>query len=240
MRRTRRKEAVFWLPPNGPGTDVSPFPLGTGWGGTIQVSGTQSVTRVGIGVPFQDNKFTGLVSGIDFPGNLALQENQDYLLKRIVGKVWCWYIPSNSGGNSPETIEVTAGFFVARQDPLQGIPIGYTGLQTTQDNESYNPGALATQCEPWIWRRSWLLSGVQGTSYNNLRFPGSNAGYGSVMDGPHVDARTKRRVSSDDRVFFAIGVTTVLSGINLNGAMQYWVDVRGLGSMRRPHNRGSM
>jgi len=166
---------------------------------------------------------------------------------------------------------VGCGFFVARaqdeQDPGgQDLPIGTTGNSAVNEEkiwENYSPLALSTIREPWIWRRSWILgngaainavnqSVVQTVSNDNpviageiWDFPANNTQYGSIMDGPHLDSRVKRRVGQDDRLWFAVGIVplqtivTPVTGAIINTYVHVVLDYRLFGSLRKAKNRSA-
>ena len=85
-------------------------------------------------------------------------EGQSWLLKRLVGNIFCQYV--NADGNSDPSqfwrqALVTAGFFVSRNiDSIQGEP--------DLDYDEYDPMFLDNITNPWIWRRSWILSNPEG------------------------------------------------------------------------------
>jgi len=166
---------------------------------------------------------------------------------------------------------VGCGFFVARaqdsQDPGgQALPIGTTGNSAINEEkiwENYSPLALSTIREPWIWRRTWLLGNpaidainqtlIQTVSNNaayrgySVDYPSNNVAYGSVLDGPHLDSRVKRRVGQDDRLWFAVGVKP-LNNINpvvstgdivSDTHVDILLDYRIFGSLRKAKNRSA-
>lgn len=186
----------------------------------------------------------------------------DYFLRRIVGKLHLSYsqdIAAYASNQPPiwPAVLVTAGFFVARaaSDATVGfVPIGITTGVTIEDFNNYNPLASATVREPWIWRRTWTL----GNNYDAFAFagtlnsgeaffPANNANYGSVLDGPHIDAKTARRVKNDERLWFAVGIVPVLNSLppgkdvpaNANSAVYGTLDVRLLGAQRKAKNSGA-
>lgn len=154
---------------------------------------------------------------------------------------------------------VAAGFFVARANDSgsgggESTPIGSASLQETNDN--YSPLYATTVREPWIWRRTWMLgnpselgfaqafinnnTGVGQTLLGTSSFPPTTAHYGSVSDGAHIDAKTARRVTQDERLWFAVSAvrfpigTVTVENPNLRG----YLDVRLLAGLRKAHNRG--
>lgn len=185
----------------------------------------------------------------------------EYLLRRIVGKI---FILNAGGATSPPFAKVTAGFFVARADPENSFyPLGAgTNLippGSTEAQASFSPLEQQTQREPWLWRRSWIL-GNPGIVQNSAdpgsatgtaklgastweQFPPCTAGYGSVLDGPHLDAKTLRRVGQDDRLYFAVSacrwpLTADPGGLPPNGNLVYHLDYRIFGSLRKAKQTG--
>lgn len=139
---------------------------------------------------------------------------QDYILKRIVGKFFAALDQSplnNEGAISSPAALLTAGFFVARaedsttESAAASLPIGTE--TAAEQRENYSPAVPSTIREPWIWRRQWILGNRfhlnQTVGFGAASFPFTTAEYHDVMDGPHIDARSKRRVSSDERLWFA-------------------------------------
>lgn len=204
MRRTR-KAAVVWLPNDG--------------GNTLQ-AGTNVFKQFQLDIPGPPSiGVTGIIPlTVDFPAALGTQdtlsdyEGSAYRLRRIVGK--CFVTAEQDAEpptGSPSGCIVTAGFIVLRVDP-NGSPLA--GLAAFA---SYSPQLLDSERDPWIWRRSWILSNgslqlTGGATGFNATFPFTNTEYGSVADGPHIDAKTARAVKDEERLFF------VASGIALDGA----------------------
>lgn len=259
MRRKRRTKYT-WLPAFGTGTPVS----GVGNYESCQRWGSLDVLRtaepaVGVIACLPDappENFDGSTT------NLSNAITSEYILRRIVGKLVITYSQSNqpyyldSVAPQPEAAIVTAGFFVARcsdvsQTDPEAYPIGFTNGVNIPDYNNYSPQARDTQREPWIWRRTWLLGnnrdtylidGVRsGGTAGYERFPSNNELCGSVLDGPHIDAKTVRRVGQDERLWFAIS-TQCLSGhgtATADGQIVYMLDVRYLGALRRARQRGA-
>lgn len=259
MRR-RRRTKYTWLPAYGTGTPIDPD---GNYEGNMRY-GTLGVLRTG-------KPALGIVALLpdappeNFDGsttNLANAITSEYILRRIVGSLFVTYSQSNqpyyldSVAYQPQGCIVTAGFFVARasdvsQTDPEAYPIGYTDGVNIADFNNYSPQARDTVREPWIWRRTWLLGNnrdyymkdgvLSATTHGYERFPPNNALYGSVADGPKVDAKTIRRVGSDDRLWFAIATQCLNStGTAINdGILDYILDVRYLGALRRARQRGA-
>ena len=85
-------------------------------------------------------------------------EGQSWLLKRLVGNIFCQYVNADGNSNPSQFWRqalVTAGFFVSRNiDSIQGEP--------DLDYDEYDPMFLDNITNPWIWRRSWILSNPEG------------------------------------------------------------------------------
>lgn len=177
----------------------------------------------------------------DFPNdpstaNVATHSMADfigsaYVLKRIVGKAFAAQIPAIAGVASPAVLMVAAGFFVARaSDTTPQAPAGSLN--------SYDPLASENQMEPWIWRRSWVLGNP--TDISGVMYPSSTAWYGSVMDGPHIDSRVKRRINDDDRLWFvASAAPTVESEAEDPAIVRWFVDYRLLVTLRKNQNQSA-
>lgn len=256
-RRTSRKRTKYtWFPTIGSavGTDQDDV---SGRAFNLSVLGTGQQSVIVSPITYDAPAEPGDVDPTD-PGVLAGIVGQEYFLKRIVGKFFLQLPAKREALNDPSTIRgalVGAGFFVARANDADsggglGTPIGSASTAELVDN--YSPLANETIREPWIWRRTWLLgnaafryaeqasvtgdlAGSSGTNY-----PSSTADYGSVMDGPHIDAKCARRISQDERLWFAVaGVRWPLdeqsnAGVTLDG----YLDYRLLAQLRKAHNRG--
>jgi len=193
---------------------------------------------------------------------LGLYTLNEYALRRVVGKIVCCVEDTVQTATETLAFSVTAcaGLFIARAgddaDPQAGdSPIGGNAVWQTD----YNP--LDPDCirEPWLWRRTWQLgsplaalrqlnTNPQGgtpllTSTRGLGLPWSNTQYGSVADGPHVDAKTRRRVGNDDRLWLALACHTNPFTDGTPPAdppdVHFWWEFRAFGAMRRARNRGA-
>lgn len=190
----------------------------------------------------------------------------EYFLKRIVGKLFIqmgqdpspYSVGPPVAAHSPPGCIVAAGFFVSRaasdKETVQDdYPIGLTATDGIANFDNYSPLARSTVREPWIWRRSWML----GNNLDNFKtsppnvvrtgeawLPPNNSFYGSVLDGPHIDAKTARRIRQDERLFFCITANRVLAASAqapdvADGILSFTLDVRYLGALRKAKNRGA-
>lgn len=167
----------------------------------------------------------------DANSSLADLESSSYRLRRIVGKLFV-LAGQDSDVNQYIGGIVTAGFIVLR------VRAGGVPLDAPFD---YDVQALGNTMDPWIWRRSWYLSNnanISGAAQpTSIPFgPEINTNYGSVADGPHIDAKTARVVGPEERLFLVITAATVLTGnsqvADILSPCTVFGDFRVLGSMR--------
>lgn len=165
-------------------------------------------------------------------------ENSGYRLRRIVGKIWVIGGQASFDGAGPPAYIVTAGFMVRRTNPTTGA-----SLAVLADNgppfPSIDPGQIENIGDPWIWRRSWLLGDNSSSAANPASpLPTRNFGDdygGGISEGPHVDQKTARIVSSEERLFLDVTATTLIDGQLAPpslGALFVATDIRVLASMR--------
>jgi hypothetical protein len=177
-------------------------------------------------------------------GRLVQALGNEWFLERIVGKL---FLSLRLGQSTLDTRHalVGAGFFVARasdEDFGGGIdlPIGAEDFQ--RRNSNYSPIHEDVIREPWLWRRTWILGGQFNAQEGYNQFPSTNAFYGSVMDGPHIDAKSVRRIGNDERLFFAISTANFKSnsaGLDTNNTVDGYLDLRVLGSLRRARGKST-
>lgn len=165
--------------------------------------------------------------------SLSDVENAGYRLRRIVGKIWVRRQQEDDDADSPARCIVTAGIIVRRADETTGQ--SFAAL--TSQGELMSPGQISNAGDPWVWRRSWILDNTLGID------PASQAGQGitnnwtfigaGLADGAHVDQKTARVVSSEERLFLNVSATVLISGLGQNPAEHEVVtDLRVLASMR--------
>lgn len=170
-----------------------------------------------------------------------------YLLKRVVGKFFCGMaqLPSEAEPAGPitSTCIVTAALEIIRVGPDNNA------LANAQAEVVYNPLAELNERDPWIWQRSWCFSNgnmdpTQFPTTNAIGntfafFPYTNAEYGSVADGPHVDAKTARRVGPEERLCLTVTTNSLIDqGANAEGgAVPFVFQYRVLGVPIRSSNR---
>lgn len=142
--------------------------------------------------------------------SLADVVGSEYFLNRLVGKLFL-RVASTGGGGSDEPLAtlIGCGFFIARANGDNTAPQGFTDQSSETDPAgaaAFSPLSAGTIREPWIWRRTFILS----KNANVSDIPQNNwaGGYGAgLFDGPHFDAKTKRRVAKEERLWFAMSMT---------------------------------
>lgn len=187
----------------------------------------------------------------------------DYIIKRIVGKVFIEYQVNTTDALVGQVL-TTFGIFVARCDDEQAgvgfntAPVGTgtiaanaTAVRPTTALASnatlnYNPVNVDNIREPWIWRRQWILGdrigGAQGIANSAaFTYPNCTTDYGSIQDGPHVDAKTARRVRDDERLFaiWTVRSYPVTSNPGAAATLRCWFDYRVLGAARKHRQKGA-
>lgn len=238
----RRKSRGVWFPTFGNLAGVEGFEnTVTGVDGTITVPLTAGIqTKIHVLTLDSPNE------GQSDEKTLADTLGSEYLLRRIVGKFHAY---SFGVETSPVYTLVAAAFCVARAQPgaQSFYPLGADGNDIapnfTAAQQSFSPLEQETQREPWIWRRTWILRNSQALTAagEDAGFPASTAGYGSVADGPHVDAKTLRKVQQDDRLYFVVSAVTwpiSQSASASQGFIVYHLDYRLFGTLRKSRPTG--
>jgi len=222
----RRKPRVVWLPASPEGTAIPSSATTLLGDGNLTISGPTGnfATQV---VPL----VVDLPAGAQTDPSLSDFEGSAYRLRRIVGKIFAG-MEAVEFTLEPPAVIFYAGFIVLRVDTA-GVPLaGGANLI------NYHPGILEAERDPWIWRRSWLLGNRVVTAPTLVSFPGFNSAhagtwdYGSVADGPHVDAKTARIVSDEERLFLVVGATALGGGQGENATLSWVADLRVLASMK--------
>lgn len=158
-------------------------------------------------------------------------EGQDYVLKRIVGKMWA----SLGQDNESRALSVICAMGLAV------LPVDDETNASALDTDDIDPLNPANSQNPWIWRRTWILGNLLQPSITHF-YPNNIGAYGSVMDGGHVDSRVARRVTREQRLFW-IATARMLEGTAEPGLnsdfIQVGFDLRCLGAMRKNRNRST-
>jgi len=158
-----------------------------------------------------------------------LVEGQEYVVERIVGKVWgaAEQAPT-SDDNAWKTIIVGMGIAV--------LPYGDDG-ELELAPEDYNPLRADNAQNPWMWRRTYTL-------WNNLVPEINTLGPTAVQnDGPEygfVDVKSVRRVRREQRLTMCVAVDTMeILGDGDTVEFAWGYDFRVLGAMRKASNKST-
>jgi len=137
-----------------------------------------------------------------------------YRLRRLVGKIFAHTV--RDGGDDyaavPALVDYASGFMVCRTDESGNAVTDFTHV---------NPLHMDSANDPWIWRRRWILStsphsptwnyyaAVGPTSQVLAKYPNSTEQLGSVLDGPHIDAKTARIIHQEERLYWVNAARTL-------------------------------
>lgn len=230
MRR-RRKPRVVWLPPDsnnrlGANPAVGGFNAGAFdffldilGPGSVAGDSTTGYIAVNADIPTAEFQSSGLAVT-----SLADIYSSGYRLRRIVGKVYVSLFQSLAEAGDIPQVLVTAGFIVLRVDP-GGQPL------SAATPASYSPAAINGWADPWIWRRTWMLSNItEAVALGLPLFPDTNVAQ-TTFDGQHVDAKTARRIGQEERLFFFANAMVAKAGGGGNAHVSITGEVRCVASM---------
>lgn len=154
-------------------------------------------------------------------------EGQEYFLDRVVGKMWASML-QEEGENDLTALVCMAMAILPVSDQNPTVP--------ELPNDDMDPLLAQNAMAPWIWRRTWVLSN-NAAANTGFFYPNNTGAYGSVMDGGHTDAKTKRRIRKEQRLFH---VTSVYTTSVVNTATTMYLDIgfdlRLHGAMRKARN----
>lgn len=216
----RRKPGVAWLPHV---AHDSQNPQIGYWYANIAVSATANTITTSVFALVPDYPAEAVRAAGALP-TLSDFEASGFKLRRIVGKIFCG-MENNQPATGTRTIAalVGAGFIVLKCEESTGAP-----LVTTANH--YSPLDNDSTRDPWIWRRTWLLqndfSGFDPNIQSTWQFPRTNCDYGSAVDGPHIDARTARRIGAEERLFFVISTQNISGTADDSGGVKMLLDYR--------------
>jgi len=216
--RKRTSPKVVWLPPDGSAPAPAAETSGFGFT-TIDISGAVQLNVAEIPLTIDAPPDASI-------STLADMESSAYRLRRIVGKIWCRAQLDDDESDITDYI-VTAGLIVRRVDETGASLAGLIGVEQMAPSEAIN------WSDPWIWRRSWLLTNPLGVAPDR---PTQNYGEdaGSAVDGPHVDQKTARIVSKEERLFLNVSAQALFVGgqSELTHTVSVFTDLRVLATMR--------
>jgi len=260
MRRRRRFKGT-WLPNIGIINATNPL--------TAPTAGREMVIGIGGGSTIVGGVLPLIFDAPQEPDAWVERETplsylaaNEYTIRRIVGKCFvataaAAFDPTTTNyNNNPPQVLVTSGLFIARAGDddsttdTNDLPIGWT----SQGTLSYNPDIPDSIREPWIWRRQWILSNVavKRAMWQDLTVlpppasqiafdsPSTNWELGSMADGPHLDAKTRRRIGNDDRLWWCVFAQPYpRGGYTAEVDVYARLDYRVFGALRKARNRGN-
>lgn len=204
--RRRRKFRGMWLPPDPYDSVVAGVnPITNPSQNIIKYSILQAPNIAGSGanvsialigdwnegtIPGQAPSGTGVPQGTI--ADLAI----GYSLRRVVGKLFVSVEQDNVTQDATSTWCVTAGLIVRRVDAA-GEPV-----EVDQFADSYESAR-----DPWLWRRNWILQNSGATpagTWKSHIYPGATWNYHSLGDASHIDAKTRRTVKAEERLYMSV------------------------------------
>ena len=154
----------------------------------------------------------------------------EYVIERIVGKAHFALRQSNTDGDQAV---LAAGLFVARVDDSATSPI----RAAADVSADYGPLNPRTYQRPWMWRRTWAMTNLSASAVQGI-YPATTS-QGSVLDGQHIDCKSKRRVRKDERLFLAVQAMALNFGTTGVNLFQGTVDLRVLGRLVKAKNKSA-
>lgn len=231
----RRKPKVVWLPVDRLNRlGVAPAAVSTS---TQNATGIIQINAFGpIGNTVSDVSAVvldatpelALTAGVQ---SLADVASSSYRLRRVVGKIHATIAQDAEVADTVASVLLTIGLIVLRINEEDSQPL--------QNAAQYDAQSFGNISDPWIWRRSWVLtnllfqatlpSGDPGRLFQGLA---STDHYGSVADGPHVDAKTARVIGPEERLIMVASATALDGGVQVAADITILTDLRILASMR--------
>lgn len=226
MRRRfgRKKRRSLWLPTIGDRTTIGQEPDKcrlsyfkidwTSWDAASNCPGN-AVRAVTLDSP-RSVDFAGTVNTVGLVTSLADLEGSAYMFDGIVGTVThCSQpLPADVQANTAPGFIVGVGFRVSEWDPYSNTP------EDSLHNQVLNADNYARS--RWIWRRVWTFSfdlgnhavtefdwsGTSNEAFN--QFPSGNptdqSGYSGALESTSIVAKSKRRISNDERLVVCVSV----------------------------------
>lgn len=235
----RKKPRVVWLPSTNANSIDTANPGGRQ--SNFQRFELDLVSPAAIG-DFVVGEIALVIDDVQDPlaaGNPSLSdiEGSGYRLRRIVGNIFCAF---NQVANATVgVVAVTAGIIVRQVDPKTALSLA----QSTGQAAQLAPGEIQNISDPWIWRRTWLLTNILSTdvpvssAFSTQVFAGRNYGQqsGSASQGSYIDAKTARVIGPEHRLFLDVEMQAISPGTGLaqeNAEVSVLTDLRVLGSLR--------
>jgi len=237
MRR-RTKPRVVWIPPTAENSvdsaGRSTWSITTSVGIPTNVAGATTTFEVPLVLDGTQS------DPLNATSSLADIENSGYRLRRIVGKLYAFITQTQA---QDEVLFGVTAALIIRRTADDGTSLATAGGAV----QRFSPADIDNSMDPWIWRRSWILS--DGPTFDGIagavtpaqlatQFgagPGINYGNytGGIGEGPTIDQKTARIVGPEERLFLDISATNLLgNGDGTNTNLVCFHEFRVLGSMR--------
>lgn len=223
----RRKSKYTWLP-------VIPTTVGAELPGASWFNSTAQVNLNEIGPVFSQALNIvpdDTISADEDTGETTLRdlvEGQEYVVERIVGRVWGG-LQQQSASESWQAAIFGIGIAVMPYEDNDTIAL---------NNDSIDPLGASNADGSWMYRNIWTIwnntnsaSGVLGPT--NIANSGPDYGF--------VDTRSVRRVHRNERLTIVMSahVMSVISGGFDTTELQWGYDLRVLGQMRRARGQST-
>lgn len=266
FRRRRRKQRVQWFPPLGVDFTVGDTNFNVGFDTfevQVRADGTENQLELPLTFDFGTEEILNFAS-VNIPTQtLSDLQGAGWRLRRAVGKVFACYQPGGFADNvftgindAPPACIFAAGLMVRR---VSGAASNTGGNVTLFGRDDYT--------DPWIWRRAWILGQdakwtkfgpfgdaaplnfserpigrfAFGDQASFAQFPNTTAKYAGLHDGSHLDAKTNRVISTDERLFMHLSTKALpiqpQAGYVTNGSVKGVFDLRLLGGLTRVTNK---
>lgn len=182
-RRFTRRARGLWIPSNTSFSDTNAL-VTTG----ATAYGTQYFLQSPVGGDLDaPANLTSLASPT---GSLALVSRPVWMLKRIVGHVFC------RAEEAAASTNYRFAFFGIIKDRVDE-----TGQADISKWDPFSPDSSQLR---WLFRRTWMLEG--GGAFGAPTLGSTNDQKGDVRSGPFIDCKMKARVEYGERVFLVMGV----------------------------------
>lgn len=235
--RRKRRPKVVWLPPAAElrvGHDPAVSGIHPGaFQFSLDIAGAANVgDHVTALIPQVSDIPAAAFQGSALPiESLADIYSSGYRLRRCVGKIVCGLSQPGTATGLASRVLITCGLIVLRVNE-DGTVINN---DATAPENYYSPSIINSWADPWIWRRTWVLgNNSEALADDAPFFPEANTQYGSVMDGPHVDAKTARVISNEERLFLVADMMILATQVGAGTtSCRFMGDLRFVASLKQ-------
>lgn len=170
-------------------------------------------------------------------------------ISRLVGSIFLSRNQATTGNNEPQTAIVAAGLFVAPQSGENEVVPAGVAISTFDTSDAagaamwrqYSPLAAQAQNQPWMWRRTWVLSNNGLQNNNDFAYPSCNAYYGSLREGTNVDIKSKRFIPPGTSLYVILATVPMEfeggEGAS-DGIIQCFLNLRAYGNLTSSRRKG--